>query len=209
MKLKLKLNAELSACAHFLENFCSISEAIISNHQSYPSLKFPIQVNPLGTSALFPKIMASSNLEAPSQRLERFGRLAAGHINKNLSEMEKSNVKRNHAWCFIHKNLSSEKTFLGEGPLMTANKFHASPCSLITLTTVVFFCQHFLLSNPLGRALIGDSKIQMKTGKCESTTSLSASPKPIANKEPILMMVLSKADWKTAEAPECKQLMKF
>lgn len=87
--MKLKLNAELSACAHFLENFCS--EAIVSNHPSYPSLKFPIQVNPLGTSALFP--MASSNLEAPSQRLERFGRLAAGHIKKNLSEMEKSKVK--------------------------------------------------------------------------------------------------------------------
>lgn len=60
------------ACAHFLENFCSISEAIVSNHPSYPSLKFPIQVYPLGTSALFPKIMATSNLEAPSQRLDLF-----------------------------------------------------------------------------------------------------------------------------------------
>lgn len=90
---------------------------------------------------------------------------------------------------------------------MTANKFHASPCSLITLTAVVFFCEHFLLSNPLGRALIGDSKIQMKTGKCANFPR--AFPKPIANKELILMVVLSKADWKTAEAPECKQLMKF
>ena len=55
---------------------CSLPGKTSVVKQSYqtikpiPSLKFPIQVNPLGTSTLFPKIMASSNLEAPSQRLE-------------------------------------------------------------------------------------------------------------------------------------------